>query len=341
VPKLIAKIGINGYGVIGKRVADAISLQDDMKLVGISDIIADYRIKTAVEKGYSVYASAPEKIAEMKQSGIEVAGSLTDLLKKVDIIIDCTPAGVGAKNKPLYEAGGVKAIFQGGEKHASVQASFVAQCNYKEALGKQFVRVVSCNTTGICRSVGAVHKKYGAKKVRVVLVRRSGDPLESKTGPINAIVPEVHVPSHQGPDAQTVLRDLNIVTAACKVPTTLSHLHFVMLEPRRRLIREDLIKVFLDAPRIRLFKATDGFDGTQAIIEYHRDIGRSRSDVWELPIWEESIATTPDEVYWIMQVHQEAIVVPENVDAIRAMLELETDPNKSIAKTNNALGLVK
>jgi len=341
VPKLIAKIGINGYGVIGKRVADAISLQDDMKLVGISDIIADYRIKTAVEKGYSVYASAPEKITEMKQSGIEVAGSLTDLLKKVDIIIDCTPAGVGAKNKPLYEAGGVKAIFQGGEKHASVQASFVAQCNYKEALGKQFVRVVSCNTTGICRSVGAVHKKYGAKKVRVVLVRRSGDPLESKTGPINAIVPEVHVPSHQGPDAQTVLRDLNIVTAACKVPTTLSHLHFVMLEPRRRLIREDLIKVFLDAPRIRLFKATDGFDGTQAIIEYHRDIGRSRSDVWELPIWEESIATTPDEVYWIMQVHQEAIVVPENVDAIRAMLELETDPNKSIAKTNNALGLVK
>jgi len=341
VPKPIAKIGVNGYGVIGKRVADAITLQDDMKLVGISDIIADYRIKTAIEKGYSVYASAPEKIAEMKRSGIEVAGSLEDLLKKVDIIIDCTPAGIGAKNKPLYETAGVKAIFQGGEKHAIVQASFVAQCNYEEALGKQFVRVVSCNTTGICRSVGAIHKKYGVKKVRIVLVRRSGDPWESKTGPINAIVPEVRIPSHQGPDAQTVLHDLNIVTAACKVPTTLSHAHFVMLEPRRELVREDLIKAFTDAPRIRLFKAADGFDGTQAIIEYHRDIGRPRSDVWELPIWEESIATTSDEAYWIMQVHQEAIVVPENVDAVRAMLELETNPNKSIVKTNHALGLVK
>jgi len=341
VPKLIAKVGLNGYGVIGKRVADAVSLQDDMKLVGISDIIADYRIKTAVEKGYLVYASVPEKIAEMRQSGIEVAGSLEDLIKKVDIIIDCTPGGVGVKNKPLYEAGGVKAIFQGGEKPTNVQTSFVAQCNYAEALGKQFVRVVSCNTTGICRSVGAVHKKFGVKKVRVVLVRRSGDPLESKTGPINAIIPEVHVPSHQGPDAQTVIHDLNIVTAACKVPTTLSHVHFVMLEPKSRLTREDLIKTFTDAPRIRLFKAADGFDGTQAILEYHRDIGRPRSDVWELPIWEESIATTSDEIYWVMQVHQEAIVVPENVDAIRAMLELETDPKKSIAKTNKALGLVK
>jgi len=339
--KPIARVGVNGYGVIGKRVADAISLQDDMTLVGISDIIADYRIKTAMEKGYSVYASVPEKIGEMRQSGIEIAGSLEDLLKKVDIIIDCTPAGVGAKNKPLYEKGGVKAIFQGGEKHAIVQASFVAECNYEEALGKQFVRIVSCNTTGICRSVGVVHKKYGVKKVRVVLVRRSGDPWESKTGPINAIIPEVHVPSHQGPDAQTVLHDLNIVTAACKVPTTLSHAHFVMLEPEQSLSREDLIKTFTEAPRIKLFKAADGFDGTQAIIEYHRDIGRPRSDVWELPIWEESITTTPDEVYWVMQVHQEAIVVPENVDAVRAMLELETNPNNSIAKTNNALGLVK
>lgn len=336
-----AKIGVNGSGVIGKRVADAVALQDDMKLVGISDIIADYRVKTAVAKGYSVYASVPEKIAEMKQGGVEVAGSLEDLLEKVDVIVDCTPAGIGAKNKPLYEKAGVKAVFQGGEKHATVQASFVAQCNYEEALGKDFVRVVSCNTTGICRSVGAIHEKYGVKKVRIFLVRRSGDPWESKTGPINAIVPEVHVPSHQGPDAQTVLHDLNIVTAACKVPTTLSHAHFVMLEPKCPIAREDVVKAFTAAPRIKLFKAADGFDGTQAIMEYHRDIFRPRADMWELAIWDESIAAVPDEVYWVMQVHQESIVVPENIDAIRAMLKLETDPKKSIEKTNKSLGITK
>ncbi len=27
------KVGVNGYGVIGKRIADAIALQDDMELM--------------------------------------------------------------------------------------------------------------------------------------------------------------------------------------------------------------------------------------------------------------------------------------------------------------------
>jgi glyceraldehyde-3-phosphate dehydrogenase (NAD(P)) len=32
-------------------------------------------------------------------------------------------------------------------------------------------------------------------------------------------------------------------------------------------------------------------------------------------------------------------VVPENVDAIRSMLEMEKDNEKSIAKTNKAMGI--
>lgn len=38
------KVAVNGYGVIGKRVADAVRAQEDMALVGVSDVIADYRI---------------------------------------------------------------------------------------------------------------------------------------------------------------------------------------------------------------------------------------------------------------------------------------------------------
>jgi glyceraldehyde-3-phosphate dehydrogenase (NAD(P)) len=32
------RVAINGYGVIGKRVADAVSLQDDMELVGVCEL---------------------------------------------------------------------------------------------------------------------------------------------------------------------------------------------------------------------------------------------------------------------------------------------------------------
>ena len=41
------KIGVNGYGVIGKRVADAVRQQEDMDLIGVADVVTDYRIKTA------------------------------------------------------------------------------------------------------------------------------------------------------------------------------------------------------------------------------------------------------------------------------------------------------
>lgn len=42
------QVAVNGYGVIGKRIADAIVVQDDMELVGVSDVVSDWRIKVAV-----------------------------------------------------------------------------------------------------------------------------------------------------------------------------------------------------------------------------------------------------------------------------------------------------
>ena len=53
-------IAVIGYGVIGKRVADAINLQDDMKLSGVCDIISDWRIQNAVRKEYDIYAATQE-----------------------------------------------------------------------------------------------------------------------------------------------------------------------------------------------------------------------------------------------------------------------------------------
>lgn len=336
----MVKVAINGYGVIGKRVADAVSLQKDMKLVGISDIATDYRVQVAVKKGYPIYASLKEAIPEMRKAGIKVAGTLDDLLEKVDVIVDCTPAGIGAKNKPAYEKAGVKAIFQGGEKHELVDVSFVAQCNYRQALGKNFVRSVSCNTTGICRVLGALHRTHGVKKARAVLFRRAADPWEShKSGVINTVVPELHVPSHQGPDAQTVMPDLNIVTMAAKGPYNLSHIHYAMVELKEHVNTETIIQTLRRTPRIMLIRAADGLGGLNSVIELMRDIGRPRADLWEVAVWEDIISVEGDEAYLTYQVHNEAIVIPENIDAIRAMTELEKDGQKSIAKTDKAMGI--
>jgi glyceraldehyde-3-phosphate dehydrogenase (NAD(P)) len=34
------RVAVNGYGVVGKRVAEAVILQDDLELAGVADITA-------------------------------------------------------------------------------------------------------------------------------------------------------------------------------------------------------------------------------------------------------------------------------------------------------------
>src|SRR5947208_17074886 len=99
MPKAAVRVGVNGFGVIGKRVADAVSKQNDMKLVGVSDVAGDYRVKLGEMKGYQIYASIPEKLPEMKKAGVEAAGMLEELLRKIDVIVDCTNTGIGARKK--------------------------------------------------------------------------------------------------------------------------------------------------------------------------------------------------------------------------------------------------
>src|SRR5512145_2141002 len=93
------RVAINGYGVIGRRVADAVALQEDMEIAGVADIASDYRIKMAELRGFPLYAATADKLNEMRQARLDVRGTLDDLLKETEVIVDCTPKGVDAKNK--------------------------------------------------------------------------------------------------------------------------------------------------------------------------------------------------------------------------------------------------
>ena len=179
------KVGINGYGTIGKRVAYAVSKQGDMELVGIAKTKPDFEAYRAKELGIPIYAASPDFVPSFAKAGFEIVGTLEDLLGKVDVIVDATPGGMGEKNKALYEKAGVKAIFQGGEKADVAEVSFVAQANYEKALGKDYVRVVSCNTTGLTRTLNAIQEYIDY--VYAVMIRRAAAPHELKRGPVHAI----------------------------------------------------------------------------------------------------------------------------------------------------------
>jgi len=335
------RVAINGFGTIGKRVADAISLQKDMEVVGVTKTKPDFEAKLAIKRGYKLYAAIPERVEAFEKAGLKVEGTIEDLLDKADIVVDCSPGKVGAENKAkYYERKGIKAIFQGGEKKDVAEVSFNALANYDSARGKRYVRVVSCNTTGLVRLLYLIKENFGIKKVRAVMIRRVVDPKEDKKGLVNGIAPNpVAVPSHHGPDVQTVLPDVNIVTTAFKVPTTLMHVHSIMVELENDAKADDVIEVLDKEPRILLVSEEDGFTSTAKVIEFAREF-RKRYDLFENVVWKESISVVDGELYVTQAIHQEAIVVPENIDAIRAMFEL-ADREESMRITNESLDIGK
>ncbi len=333
------RVAVNGYNVIGRRVADAVALQSDMKLVGVAKVKPDYKANSAVEKGYKVFAADEKGEKAFRDSGIPCEGLSRDLVSASDIVIDATPEDVGSQNKQMYESLGRRAIFQGGEEHDVAGTSFVAQCNFDQAVGKKFVRVVSCNTTALCRVLHSIDEDFGISKANVVIARRAADPDESSKGPIDAVVLDpVTIPSHHGPDVNTVLPGFPVISMAMKIPTTHMHLHSLVVSVKRDLPSDDrVIDKLSKTPRLMLVSSKkDGIKSTANVMDLARELGRPRNDVFEAVVWKDSVKVIGNEIYFFMAVHQEAIVTPENVDAIRAVLDV-SGARESMRMTDQSL----
>lgn len=217
--------------------------------------------------------------------------------------------------------------------------SFNARSNFADAADADHVRVVSCNTTGLSRVISPLREAYGVEKVRATLVRRGGDPGQTDRGPINDILPNpVTIPSHHGPDVETIFPDLDIDTLGMKVPATQMHMHSLNVTLEEEVDADDVRELFADESRLFLIPERMNIDGSGKLKEYALDAGRPRGDLWENCIWEESISTVGNDLYLFQGIHQESDVVPENVDAIRAVTG-SADAEESIERTNETLGV--
>lgn len=331
------KVGVLGVGTIGKRVADAVLKQDDMELVGITARSYNYRAIAAAHKKIPLFAVEGKDVFE--KNGIPIEGDFQNLLDSVDIMVDCAPKKIGKQHKEEhYLPKKMKAIFQGGEKAKVADSSFVAQCNYDEAVNKDYIRVVSCNTTGLSRTLREVDKLVGIKEAYATMIRRGADPWDIRHGPINSVVPVLELPSHHGPDVQTVLKNMEIFTTALSVSSTLMHMHTLTVECEKTPKVDDVVQAFRDTTRVRVVDNASMVRSTAEIMEYAKDLGRERGDMPEIVVWKEAIGVQHNKLLFMQGVHQESDVVCENIDAIRAAMGFE-DGAKSIEKTNKALDI--
>ena len=334
------RVGIVGYGVIGRRVADAVQRQADMTLAGVADVSADWRVAQAAGHGISLFSASGEARASMTAAGIAVDGSLEDLVQACDVVVDCTPKRHGAANAETYRRAGKPFIVHGGEKHEVTGHSFVAETSYAGAIGRDATRVVSCNTTSIVRTLGALKRAGLLAKARGTLLRRATDPWESHLGGIiNTLVPEPQLPSHQGPDAQLVDPALDVVTIAIQVPETLGHLHAWSVELTREASKEEIMAAFATSSRILAIDSRTGLSAINAVKEWMADSGRPNANLYEVALWEDLLNVKGREAFYSYMVDNQAIVIPETIDAIRALAGREPDAARSIEMTDRSLGI--
>jgi glyceraldehyde-3-phosphate dehydrogenase (NAD(P)) len=336
------KVGVCGYGVIGQRLADGVALQKDMKLVGVADVAPTLAIRALKEKGmpYDLYLSIDDNKDAFKKLNIPVSGTLDDLVQECDVILDATSAGVGAKNKELYAKHNKKAIFQGGEKNSVADVFFHGYANYEKGLGKQFLKLTSCNTTGLIRAVDCLDRAVGIEKVAITIIRRVADPGDYHRGLTNALQME-KAPSHQAVDLMTIMPHIDATGILVHTPVTHGHIITAVVTGKKKITKEIALDAFLKHDRIRVVSIADGFLGNASFFRYARDLGNPRGDMYEIGLWEDSIVESGDDIMFAINIPQESVTIPETIDGIRAACEMQKDRLEAVAKTNEMLGLGK
>jgi glyceraldehyde-3-phosphate dehydrogenase (NAD(P)) len=51
------RVAVNGNGVIGKRVAAAVAIQEDMSIAGVSDVVTDWRAHMVIGNGFPLFGA--------------------------------------------------------------------------------------------------------------------------------------------------------------------------------------------------------------------------------------------------------------------------------------------
>ena len=116
---------------------------------------------------------------------------------------------------------------------------------------------------------------------------------------MNTLVPEPEIPSHQGPDAQSVDPELDVITMAVKVPETLAHLHYWVVEMPRAASREEVLQAFGSSSRIAFIDMAEGLSALNVVKEMMADLGRPHDNLYEVALWRDMLKVEGSELFYV------------------------------------------
>jgi len=335
-------VALVGYGSQGTRIASAVSAQEDMELAGVCLKEPDISALMAFRKGFSIYLVDSDYAIAFKKAGINVQGSISNLLSKVDVVVDVTPSGVGKKNKEeFYSKHNVKCVFQAGEplEVADIQA-FISNINYNEARRANSVRIPSPFTVSLTRTLKPLDVKFGIKHATCTLIRPGTEPMRGYQGPVDTIIPDKPYVAQE--TLRNELRQMfpaDVVFASFAVPSILLAVEVIVVDLKRKASTENVINLLSRVPRNILVRGDMGLHSTDAIFEYIRRTTRPSADIYEACVWHEHVEAINGRLKLVQAFDPHCVQTPEVIDAIRALANATT-LEKSMKLTDEALKIL-
>ena len=337
----MAKIFINGYGNIGRRLASVLSLDKEIQFVGIAKYTADEKTKEALENRYNVYVPK-DIINKFKEKNYDIAGTLTEAIDESDLIIDAAKEGTGYDNKKnLYEPMNKSAIFQGGEeRHGNRSVAEMihnSRVNYNKALGRKYVIQGSCNVSGMGRIIQPLMENFGneIRRFDVSLIRRWADLEDSKE--VKDSIEWDKNPHHQD-DVKDFIPSVNLYVDAFKVPSRMMHLHHMLIHFKEKAPPKDVvIETFRKEFGVAILNSAKG---TADIRKKAFELGFQHGDTNMIHIHTEVLKVQDDLLKISYSDDQTGMVIPENYMLVQSMIH-GCSRGEAIKKTDNLFQITR
>jgi glyceraldehyde-3-phosphate dehydrogenase (NAD(P)) len=330
----LARVFINGYGNIGRRLASAISGDKETQLIGVAKYTADDKTQEAVRNHIDIYVPE-EKIKEFTDRKYKVNGTVKDAVERCDIVIDAAKEGGGFLNKKnLYNPINRPAIFQGGEdRHGEYSVADMihnSRVNYEKASSRAYVIQGSCNVSGMGRVIQPMIEKFGDEITRydVTLIRRWAD-LEDIKQVKDSIEWDAN-PHHQD-DVKDFIPSANLYVDAYKVPSRMMHLHQMSIRFKTKAPTKDsIVETFRKEFGVAILNSAAG---TAQVRKKAMELGFPHGDTNMVHIHQEVVRVEEDTVKIPYSDDQTGMVIPENYLLLQSMV-YKRSRQEALAKTN-------
>ncbi|MBL7052126.1 MAG: hypothetical protein ISS00_00085 [Candidatus Marinimicrobia bacterium] len=282
-------IHIIGTGTIGEPLIGLLlDFKDDLGLEQITfhkktPLTTDRSKVIALLKRGAKLAVDADRKHDFQAIGIEPVLETEQAIDNADVVIDCTPSGIGHANKTRYYKHflhNTKGFIAQGSEHGFGKP-YARGINDSALVAgdDRFVQVVSCNTHNLCvlvETIGGKNYNENIKDGRFVCIRRSND-ISQNTGfspsPDVGKHKDAKYGTHHARDAaelfQTLGFDLNLHSSALKLNTQYMHSLWFSIVLDEKITREEVIRRLKTNDRVAMTEKTTA----NQVFSFGRDHG--------------------------------------------------------------------